>query len=158
MEHEIDQIIDRHGAKPTALMAILQDVQQAHGYLSEDALRRIAYRVGIEVPQIYGVATYYRSLRLKPPGRHSIVACMGTACHVRNSPRVLDALKQELGVEPGETTSDGLFSLDSVNCLGACALGPVVVVDGRYYARMTPLKARRLVQEYRQRVGKEAQK
>lgn len=158
MEPEVDRIIDRHGAKPTALMAILQDVQETQGYLSEDALRHIAHRVGIEVPQIYGVATYYRSLRLSPPGRHSIVACMGTACHVRNSPRVLDALKQELGIDPGGTTSDGLFSLDSVNCLGACALGPVVVVDGRYHARMTPHKARRLVREYRERFEKEAQK
>lgn len=157
MEHEVDQIVDRHGAKPTALMAILQDVQEAQGYLSEEALRRVAQRVGIELPQIYGVATYYRSLRLNPPGKHSIVACMGTACHVRSSARVLNALRQELGIEPGQTTPDRLFSLNSVNCLGACALGPVVVVDGRYYGRMTPLKARRLVQQYRKQAAEEAQ-
>jgi NADH-quinone oxidoreductase subunit E len=155
MESEVDSIVDRFGAKPTALIAILQEVQKQQGYLSEEALRRVAQRVGIELAQIYGVATYYRSFRLSPPGRHSVVVCMGTACHVRQAPRVLDALKQELGIEPGQTTRDGLFSLQSVNCLGACALGPIVVIDDKYYAKMTPLKARKLIQQCRKRAEKE---
>lgn len=121
------------GDGPGGLIGTLQAIQAREGYLSEEALRALSSRTGRSLVDIYGVATFYRSFSLKPRGRHLIYACLGTACHVRGAPRIAEELERRLGIKAGQTTPDGEFTLETVNCLGACALGPVVVVDGRCF-------------------------
>jgi NADH-quinone oxidoreductase subunit E len=127
------QIIDRHNGRQGALISILEDVQTSYNYLPEAALKIVANRTGRSLVDIYGVATFYRGFSLQPRGRHLVSVCMGTACHVRGSPDVLKGFEHQLGAKAGGTTKDKEFSLSTVNCLGACALGPVAVVDGEYY-------------------------
>ena len=115
------------------LIGLLQGIQAREGYLSEEALRALSRRTGRSLVDVYGVATFYRSFSLKPRGKHLICACLGTACHVRGAPRIAEELERQLGVKAGQTTPDGQFTLETVNCLGACALGPIVVVDGRCF-------------------------
>lgn len=141
----VDSIVDENGRKTWALISILQNIQEQEGYLSTEALRRVSERMDIPLPQIYGVATFYKSLRLTPQGKHCVTICAGTACHVRGSEKILKELTGFLGVEPGGTTEDGEFTLNVVNCLGACAIGPVVVLDGKYYGKMSPSKAKELL-------------
>ena len=112
---------------------MLQAIQAREGYLSEESLRALSRQIGRSLVDIYGVATFYRSFSLKPRGKHLICACLGTACHVRGAPRIAEELERQLGVKAGQTTPDGQFTLETVNCLGACALGPIVVVDGRCF-------------------------
>ncbi len=128
----------KHGLSQTngSLIAMLEEIQAEDGYLSEEALRSVAERTGRSLVDVYGVATFYRSFSLKPRGRHLICACLGTACHVRGAPGIVEELERCLGVKAGETTSDGEFTLETVNCLGACALGPIIVVDGRYFSNV----------------------
>jgi NADH-quinone oxidoreductase subunit E len=111
---------------------VLQDVNQQLGYLPEAALRYVSHHTRVPLLAVYHVATFYKAFSLTPRGKHVIRVCTGTACHVRGAPFVLEALKSHLGIEPGETTEDGLFSLETVNCLGTCAMGPVVVADEQY--------------------------
>lgn len=120
------------------LVAILQGVQDEKGYLPEDTLRSVAASTGRSLSEVYGVATFYKSFSLTPRGVHAICVCMGTACHVRGAGKVAGALEKELGIKAGETTADGQFSLETVNCLGACALGPIVTVDGEVYSKVRP--------------------
>lgn len=134
----VEQIVARHTGRRGDVISILQDIQSKHGYLPEDALRVVAERTSRSLVDIYGVATFYRAFSLTPRGRHLCSLCLGTACHVRGSQAVLAALENRLGIRAGETTPDREFTLETVNCLGACALGPVVVVDGRYYPQVTP--------------------
>ncbi len=129
----LGEVLQRHPAQPAALIPVLQDLNNVLGYLSETALRQVAVALGVPAAQVYHVATFYKALSLKPRGRHVVKICMGTACHVRGAPRILDELCRSLKTTPGEMTADGEFSLETVNCLGACALGPVVVIDGRFY-------------------------
>jgi NADH:ubiquinone oxidoreductase subunit E len=129
----IDDIINSNGKKSDALIPIMQAVNEHYNYLPKNILRYIAQEVEIPLAQVYHVATFYTSFSLKPRGKHTIKVCMGTACHVRGSPRVLDEIQRLLKINPGETTDDGMFTLETVNCLGACALGPVVVVDEKYF-------------------------
>jgi NADH:ubiquinone oxidoreductase subunit E len=124
---------DPHDGNGDGLIGILETIQEAHGYLPEEELRSLASRTGTSLVDIYGVATFYRAFSLAPRGRHLIAVCMGTACHVNRSAKVLEELERQLGVKAGQTTPDGEFTVETVNCLGACALGPVVVVDGRYF-------------------------
>lgn len=128
----IFRITEKHQGNRGALISILEDIQATYNYLPREALRIVSRRTGDSMVDIYGVATFYRSFSLEPRGEHLISVCMGTACHVRGAPRILDAFQQTLGVYAGQTTQDRKFTLATVNCLGACALGPVVVVDGRY--------------------------
>jgi len=129
-------LIEKHRDQRGGLISILEGVQAKYGYLPESALRLVADRTGRSLVDIYGVATFYRTFSLVPRGRHLCSVCVGTACHVRNSPAVVEELQNQLGVKPGETTEDREFSLETVNCLGACALGPVVVVDGHYFPQV----------------------
>jgi len=145
----VDSIIDEYNQKTWALISILQDIQKHDGYLSQDVLRRVAARMDIPLTQVYGVATFFKSLNLTPRGRHSVTMCAGTACHVRGSGKMVKEIAGFLSVEPGGTTEDGEFTLNVVNCLGACAIGPVVVVDGKYYGKMTAHKAKTVLAEYR---------
>jgi NADH:ubiquinone oxidoreductase subunit E len=123
----------KNGQHDGGLISILEDIQAKYGYLPENALRNVAEKTGRSLVDIYGVATFYKSFSLKARGKHLISTCLGTACHVRGSHTIIKKIEQELGIHAGETTSDREFSLETVNCLGACALGPVVVVDGHYF-------------------------
>ncbi len=143
----VDLIIDKYQEKRTALINILHDVQDRYQYLPEEALRMVASRLGMDIREIYGVATFYKSFSLIPKGKHSITLCMGTACHVRGGPKILRELKNLLHIEPGETTPDRKFSLNVVNCLGVCAIGPVMMVDRKFYGEMNPLRARKLIEK-----------
>lgn len=129
-------IIDRNWGQRGGLISILEGIQAKCGYLPEGALRLVAERTGRSLVDIYGVATFYKAFSLEPRGQHLCSVCVGTACHVRNAPSVVDQFRTELGVDPGKTTDDREFTLETVNCLGACALGPIVVVDGHYFSNV----------------------
>ena len=143
----VDLIVDKHQEKRTALISILHDVQDRYKYLPEEALKMVASRLRMDINEIYGVATFYKSFSLIPKGKHSITLCLGTACHVRGGPKILRELKTLLNIEPGQTTPDKQFSLNVVNCLGVCAIGPVMFVDGKFYGEMNSLKAKRVIEK-----------
>ena len=132
------------------LIPILQEVQEMYGYLSLDAAVRIGQHLSLPASKIYGVATFYNQFRFTAPGKYHVQVCRGTACHVKGSISVLETVRRELKVEPGQTTRDGLFSLEVVACLGACGLAPTICINGEFYASLTPDKARRIVHAYRQ--------
>ena len=145
--NSVDLIVDKYQEKRTALIGILHDVQDRYRYLPEEALKMVASRLHVDINEIYGVATFYKSFSLVPRGRHSITLCLGTACHVRGGPKILRELKGLLHVEPGQTTADKQFSLNVVNCLGVCAIGPVMMVDRKFYGEMNPVKAKRIIEK-----------
>jgi NADH-quinone oxidoreductase subunit E len=149
----IDLIVDKYQEKKTALISILHDVQDRYKYLPDDALRIVASRLRMDINQIYGVATFYKSFTLVPRGKHSITLCLGTACHVRGGPKMLRELKALLHIEPGQTTADRRFSLNVVNCLGVCAIGPVMMVDGKFYGEMNPIRAKRIIEKLNHKRG-----
>ena len=142
---QIRRIVEKHREDRGGLIAVLQEIQTLHGYLPENALRMVAEETGRSLVDIYGIATFYRSFALQPRGKHLICACLGTACHVRGAPRVVEEFERQLGVKAGETTSDKEFTLETVNCLGACALGPVVVIDGHYFSKVRKPRVRHLL-------------
>lgn len=133
---QITGIVQKHSGNG-GLVAILQDIQARFGYLPQDALKIVANRTGRALTDIYGVATFYRSFTLQPRGKHLCSVCLGTACHVRGGPAIAQELEKQLRIKAGATTPDGEFTLEAVNCLGACALGPIVVVDGHYFSNVT---------------------
>ncbi len=145
----LDGILDQHDRAPSAIIAILQDVQDEVNYLPEGALRYVAERLGIPASKVYRLSTFYRAFSLEPRGKHLIHVCAGTACHVRGAVRIVDALERELGIRAGETDEQLEFTLETVNCLGACALGPVVVIDGEYHGQVTGAKIGRQVKKIR---------
>jgi NADH-quinone oxidoreductase subunit E len=134
----IEQIIDRYERDSGMLIPMMQDLQAEFGYLSADDLRGLSKQLDIPLTRIYGVATFYSSFRLAPRGQHDVTLCMGTVCYLKGAPRISEAICNEFGVQPGGTTSDRLFTLQAVNCVGACALAPVMIVDGKYYDGVTP--------------------
>jgi NADH-quinone oxidoreductase subunit E len=143
ISHEkVAVIADRYGGNGDGLISILQDIQSEERYLPEEALRMVAGHLGIPLIQVYGVATFFKAFSLEPRGKHTASVCMGTACHVRGAPAVLDEFKRQLGIEPGQTTKDMQYTLDTVNCVGACALGPVAVIDDKHQGQMRPGKVR----------------
>ena len=144
---DIVGIITNHQEERGGLIAILEDIQAKYGWLSPDALRVVADRTGCSLVDLYGVATFYRSFSLEPRGKHLVSVCMGTACHVRGAPIVVEEFERKLDVQAGGTTADRSFTLETVNCLGACALGPIVILDGKYYEHMTAGKLRDLIQK-----------
>lgn len=144
---QVGKIIDKYQEKKTALISILHDIQDRYKYLPEEALKKVASRLRMDINDIYGVATFYKSFSLIPKGKHSITLCLGTACHVRGGPKILRELKKELKIEPGQTTADKEFSLNVVNCLGVCAIGPVMFVDGKFYGEMNPVKSKRIIEK-----------
>ena len=147
--HGIERIIEENAQAPAALVATLQAIQREHGYLPADALKQVSRATGRPLADVYGVATFYRAFSLHPRGQHLVSACLGTACHVRGAHGVVGELERELGIRAGETTPDRAFSLETVNCLGACALGPVVVIDGHYVAKVGKAKVRHLLDDVR---------
>jgi len=145
----VDLVVKEHKQKPWALISILQDIQDKVGYLPPDILKGVAKEMDMSLPQIYGVATFFKSLNLKPQGRHAVTFCLGTACHVRGAGKIMNEVSNLLEIQPGETTEDGEFTLRAVNCLGACAIGPVMVLDGKYYGKMSASRAKDLLMEFR---------
>jgi NADH-quinone oxidoreductase subunit E len=134
---EINDIINQEAIGDGSLIAALEEIQERFRYLPPEALILASERLGVPLSQAYSVATFYNAFSLKPKGKHCLHVCMGTACHVRGSPQVLDRLETKLGIKAGETTRDHLFTLETVNCLGACALGPIVVTNDEYSGQMT---------------------
>ena len=145
----IDRIIDVHESRREHLIHILQDISIECNYLPEDGLRRVATRLDVPLSRIYSMATFYRDFSLKPRGRHLIKVCVGSACHVKGGGRILEKLERDLRLTPGGTTEDMEFSLETVRCLGACALGPMLVIDGDYYGQMTSGKIDSVIKRYR---------
>jgi NADH:ubiquinone oxidoreductase subunit E len=150
-EAEIESILSRYDGEQRWLINILFDVQAEYRYLPREVLEYLSRRMNISLAEIYGIATFYKAFTLTPRGKHEVTVCLGTACHVRGSINVLEDLQRTLKVKPGGTTEDGEFSLETVNCLGACALGPVVVVDGEYHGQMSPAKVKGLLDEARKK-------
>ncbi|MBI3118287.1 MAG: NADH-quinone oxidoreductase subunit NuoE [Candidatus Hydrogenedentes bacterium] len=138
-------------ARREALIPMLQDAQQKLGYISPEAVRRIATHLRLPASKVYGVATFYNQFRFQPKGRYHVQVCRGTACHVKGSAAVLEVVQQELEAVPGETTRDGQFSVEVVACIGACGLAPLVCVNGGFSAEMSPKKVRNLLEEYKER-------
>ena len=136
-------------AQRDSLIPILQDVQEKQGYLSRESVEMVGKALDIPASKIYGVATFYNQFRFTPQGQFHIQVCRGTACHVKGSLAVLDALKRELKVEAGETTRDGLFSLEVVACIGACGLAPVIAIDGHFHANLTTQMVPGILRQYR---------
>lgn len=137
---EIDGIVDSYDAKLTGAISILQDIQAHYKYLPREALQEMSKKLGVPLSQIFSLATFYKAFSLNPRGKHLVCVCMGTACHVRGAAKLSDELIRKLGIKDGETTKDGRFTLELVNCLGACALGPLMLVDDKYYGKMTSKK------------------
>ncbi|MBW1646160.1 MAG: NAD(P)H-dependent oxidoreductase subunit E [Deltaproteobacteria bacterium] len=149
MDYErIDRIIDRYEAEPSALIQVLLAIQSEYHWLSREALRRVSERLQVPMTRIQHIATFYKAFSLVPKGKHEIHICMGTACHVRGAQRVLDAIQDVTGIKPGETDLELQFSLETVNCLGCCALGPVVEIDGQTHGKMTPAATIEVLKNY----------
>jgi NADH-quinone oxidoreductase subunit E len=144
----IDQIIDKHHGEPSYLIQVLLDIQSEHHWLPREALERVAERLQVPLTRIQHIATFYKAFSLVPKGRHEIHICVGTACHVRGAPRILDAAQELTGIKPGETDLDLKFSLQTVNCLGCCALGPVLEIDGKTHGKMAPAQMADVLKNY----------
>ena len=150
MTHEeIDSIIERYHGKESAILPMLQDIQTKEKYLPKETLEHLGERLHIPSSKIYRIATFFRAFSLMPRGRHEIVVCLGTACHVRGGQRVVDQFTMELGIRSGETTPDRNFTLETVNCLGVCAAGPVVAIDGQYFGKMSSTKVEETLKKFR---------
>jgi NADH-quinone oxidoreductase subunit E len=145
---EIDAIIDRYEEKESSILAVLQDIQAKEKYLPKETLEHVGERLRIPLNRIYRMATFYRAFSLTPRGLHEIQICLGTACHVRGGVRIAERLTTELGIRPGETTPDRKFTLEAVNCLGVCASGPIMVVDGQYFAKMSSAQVKGVLDQF----------
>ncbi|MDR0442281.1 MAG: NADH-quinone oxidoreductase subunit NuoE [Treponema sp.] len=146
---EVTRVLASYPSEKRYSLAILQDLQNKFGYVPRECLEVVSKALGVKISALYSMATFYRALSLKPRGKHIIRVCDGTACHIRGAPVLLDALKRALKIEPGETTSDGLFTVETVNCLGACALAPVMVVDGKYHSKVKPDEVSAILKTYK---------
>jgi len=144
----IDQIIDNHQAEVSSLIQILLDIQSEAHWLPKHALERVSERLGVPQTRIQHIATFYKAFSLVPKGKHEIHICLGTACHVRGAKQVLDTVQQVTGIRPGETDLELKFSLETVNCLGCCALGPVMEIDGKTHGKMTPSQTTAVLKQY----------
>jgi len=147
-QEKIDQLIDKYAGEEGVLIQLLLDVQRELNWVPKEVVQRISDRLQVPLSQIYRVASFYKSMSLKPRGRHLVNVCLGTACQVRGGPRLMDRVREILGINPGETTPDTKFTLERVNCLGCCALGPVMVVDGEYHGKIMPAKAEEILKSY----------
>jgi len=150
---KVDAVIEKYNAEKSWLIMILQDTQTAYNWLPQPVLERVAERLALPLSHVYNVATFYASFSLKERGRHLIRVCDGTACHLRRSTWLLDEVRRELGISEGEMTADRMFTLETVACLGACALAPVMTIDAKCFPRMTPEKVKNVLTAPRQ--GKE---
>jgi NADH-quinone oxidoreductase subunit E len=147
-KQKVKATLDRYQRDPGMLVSVLQDIQAEYNYLPKKALVQVSQGLDIPLTQVYSVASFFKAFSLKPKGRHLINVCLGTACHVRGAVRVLEEIERELGINPGETTEDLKYTLERVNCVGACALGPVVTVDGRYSGQVRTDKVKTLLESH----------
>lgn len=145
---QIDQIIDKHNCEASSLIQILLDIQSENHWLPKEALERVGERLQVPTTRIQHIATFYKAFSLVPKGRHQVHICMGTACHVRGATRILDTVEEATGIKPGETDLDLKFSLETVNCLGCCALGPVIDINGKVHGKMSPVKTAEVLKIY----------
>jgi len=149
MDNErIDRIIDKHQSEASSLIQVLLEIQSEHRWLPRAALERVGEKLQVPLTRIQHIATFYKAFSLVPKGRHEVHICVGTACHVRGATRILDTVEEATGIKPGETDLDLKFSLETVNCLGCCALGPVVEVDGKVHGKMSPVKTAEVLKIY----------
>jgi NADH-quinone oxidoreductase subunit E len=146
---EIDTIIKQYRGNESAILAILQDIQAKEKYLPKEVLEEVSQKMHISMTKVFQIATFYNALSIKPRGRHKVDVCLGTACHVRGGNKIIDKLSRDLGIQVGETTKDKRFTLESVRCVGCCSLGPVMVVDGNVFGRLTQEKAPGLLKEFK---------
>lgn len=144
----IDEIIDRYVGEEGVLVQLLLDIQSELNWLPKEAIEQISKRFQVPVSQVYRIASFYKAMRLAPRGKHMVNVCLGTACHVRGGPGIMDKAEDSLEIRAGETTKDMKFTLERVNCLGCCALGPVIVVDDEYYGKLTPAKVEEVLKSY----------
>lgn len=144
----IDQIIDKYDGKESSVIQVLLEIQRENRWLPGKVLERVSEKLRVPLSRIQQIVTFYKAFSLSPKGRHEIHVCMGTACHVRGAPRVLDTVQDLTGIKPGETSPDLKFSLKTVNCVGCCALGPVVVIDGEYHGKMVPAASEDVLKNY----------
>ncbi len=147
-ELKVKKHIQKYSSEKKALISILQDIQEEYNYLPQEVLRIVSKSLDIPLIDIIGVATFYRAFSLEPRGKHLITVCLGTACHVRGGPKILEEFERKLNIEAGETSKDGQYSLETVACLGCCAIGPVVVVDGNYHAQITIRKVGSILKKH----------
>lgn len=141
----VDRILDRHGRERSSLVAVLQDVQDRYNWISQENLEQVAAGLGLPLSEVYGVASFYRALSLVPRGKKIIKVCQGTACHVRGAQLVQEELERQLNIKAPGTTTDLEYTLETVNCVGACAMGPVVLVDDKYHSGVKPHLAKKLL-------------
>ena len=144
----IDRIIDKYGCEEEVLIQLLLEIQRELNWIPPEAIIRINKRLKIPVSEIYRIVSFYTALSLEPRGLHLVRVCAGTACYVRGGPRILDSVERTLNISAGETTKDGNFTLETVNCLGCCALGPVVEIDGQYHGKLSPARVEKLLSKY----------
>jgi NADH-quinone oxidoreductase subunit E len=145
---KIDKIIEKYPNDPSSLIQILLEIQSENHWLPKEAIERVSEKLQVPLNRIQHIATFYKAFSLVPKGRHEIHVCVGTACHVRGAQRILDRVEDLTGISPGETDLEMKFSLETVNCLGCCALGPVMVVDGEYHGKMAPAKSEDVLKNY----------
>ena len=149
MENDrIDQIIDNHPADASSLIQVLLEIQRENRWLPAEALDKVSRKLNVPFNRIQHIVSFYKAFSLIPKGRHEIHVCTGTACHVRGAPRLLDSIQDVTGIRPGETDSEYRFSLETVGCVGCCALGPVMVINGDYHGKMAPAKAEDVLKHY----------
>ena len=152
---QIEEIIDRYKDENTPLMMILSDIQNEYGYIPLEVQELVSEKTGIPVAEIYGVVTFYSFFSLKPKGKYVIGVCLGTACYVKGAQQVIDKFSELLKIKPGETTEDGLFTLDALRCIGACGIAPAVSINGKVYPKMSVNQVQQVINEYR-KLGGEA--
>jgi len=144
----IDEIIDKYPSDPSSLIQVLLEIQSENRWLPKEALKKVSEKLNVPLNRIQHIITFYKAFSVIPKGRHEIHICTGTACHVRGATRVLDTVQDLTGIKPGETDKDLRFSLETVNCVGCCALGPVMVIDGEYHGKMAPAKSEDVLKNY----------
>jgi len=148
VEEKVEPILDNYQRNEGMLVSILQDIQAEYNYLPKESLVAVGKGLSVPLSQVYSVATFFKAFSLKPRGRHLINVCLGTACHVRGAVRIMEAIERELDIKQGETTEDLKYTLETVNCVGACALGPIVIIDGVYSGQMNTGKVKPLLESY----------
>ena len=145
---KIDQIIDKHNCEASNLLQIMLELQSSNNWLPKEVLKRVSERLDVPLTRIRHIATFYKAFSLVPKGRHKVHICVGTACHVRGASRILDTVEEATGIKPGETDMDMKFSVETVNCLGCCALGPVMEINGKTHGKMSPAQTANILKNY----------
>ena len=147
---KVDGILTKYGYEESQIIAILQEIQAIHNYLPEEVLKYVAEELDIPLSRVYSLVTFYKAFSLKPRGKHLISVCLGTTCHVRGGRKILEKIERDLGIKAGETTPDLKFTLETVNCVGCCAIGPIVIIDENYFGEMNLEKVDLVLRRYRE--------